>query len=106
MNINTHTHRSHFQNFQIYNNHITIKITRVSIHFYFIILNRGRLSLIYKEYILETVNLDFILLGDAFRNKKFGHLHALVALHLNDLTVLFIFNDSAVTGKGLFDGLQ
>lgn len=55
---------------------------------------------------LETVNLDFSLLGDTFVDQEFSHLDTLITLHLDNFTVLLIFDDCAVTGKCLFYCLQ
>lgn len=55
---------------------------------------------------LETMNLDFSLLGNTFGNQKLGHLHTLITLHLNNVTMLFIFNDGTVTSESLLNSLQ
>lgn len=51
---------------------------------------------------LETVHFELILLGDANFGQKLTDVIALIALQLNDFTILGMINHSAVTGELLF----
>ena len=52
-------------------------------------------------FILESVNLQLLLLDDANLQKKLANVLPLVALKLNDLSVLRVFNHSPITGEFL-----
>lgn len=58
------------------------------------------------RFILESVNLQLLLLDDANLQKKLANVLPLVALKLNDLSVLRVFNHSPITGEFLFESFH
>jgi len=55
---------------------------------------------------LESVNLDLVFLCDLVINQESMYVLALVALKLNNLTKLLVFNNVTVTAEFLFKGLE
>lgn len=54
---------------------------------------------------LETVNTE-VSLGNSFLDEESGDLLSLITLKLNDLTELFVVNESSVASKFLLECLQ
>lgn len=52
------------------------------------------------------MNLDLVFLDDAGINEELRHVLALIALELNDLAELFVFNNVAVATKVLLETLE
>jgi hypothetical protein len=52
---------------------------------------------------LETVHLELLLLGNAYSREILAHIVSLIALQLNDLTILWMLYDCTITRELLLE---
>lgn len=59
-----------------------------------------------SRFILESMNLQLLLLDNANLQEKLANVFPLVTLKLNDLSVFRVFDHSTITSKFLFESFH